>query len=234
VDNQVERLLALDTCAVSDACDRLGLPGSVLGIAPLSPPSKIAGRVVTVKLVEANGRTAQRHLCTGAIEAANAGDVIVIENPRLDAAGWGGILSAAAKTRGIAGVVVDGAARDIDESRELDFPVFARAAVPRTARGRIIEETFNEPIDVGDITVTPGDLVLADGSGVVFLSAGKADEVLESSEMIAAREAKMKEAVLAGDRVSEVMGRDYETMLTREEQKPAGTAPLPGAFNTPD
>jgi 4-hydroxy-4-methyl-2-oxoglutarate aldolase len=215
LDSLVERLLNLDTCAVSDACDRLGLPGSVLGIGPLSPPAKIAGRVVTVKLAEANGRTAQRHLCTGAIEAGSPGDVIVIENPKLDAAGWGGILSAAAKTKGIAGVVCDGAARDIDESRELDFPVFARAAVPRTARGRIIEESFNEPVQIGDITVEPGDLVLADGSGVVFLAAGKAEEILQSAEMIAGREAKMKEAVLAGDPVSEVMGRDYETMLNR-------------------
>lgn len=215
MDNLVERLLQLDTCAVSDACDRLGLPGSALGIAPLSPPAKIAGRIVTVKLGEANGRTAARHLCTGAIEAANAGDVIVIENPRLDAAGWGGILSAAAKTRGVAGVVCGGAARDIDESRELEFPVFAKAAVPRTARGRVIEETFNEPIEIEGITVTPGDLVLADGSGVVFLAAGRAEEILQNAEMIAAREAKMKEAVMAGDPVSEVMGRDYETMLNR-------------------
>ncbi|HEY7466010.1 MAG TPA: RraA family protein, partial [Dehalococcoidia bacterium] len=96
MDQLVERLLKLDTCAVSDACDRLGLPGAVLGILPTSPPAKFAGRIVTVKLGDANGRTASRHLCTGAIEAANPGDVIVIENPRLDAAGWGGILSAAA------------------------------------------------------------------------------------------------------------------------------------------
>ena len=215
MDNLVERLLKLDTCAVSDACDRLGLSGAVLGILPTSPPAKFAGRIVTVKLADANGRTASRHLCTGAIEAANPGDVIVVENPRLDAAGWGGILSAAAKTKGVAGVVCGGAVRDIDESRELDFPVFARAAMPRTARGRIIEESFNEPITVGDLTVSPNDLLLADGSGVVFLAADRAEEILQNAEMIAAREAKMKDAVIAGDPVSEVMGRDYETMLSR-------------------
>jgi 4-hydroxy-4-methyl-2-oxoglutarate aldolase len=215
VDKLVKRLLNLDTCAVSDACDRLGLPGAVLGILPTSPPAKFAGRIVTVKLADADGRTAARHLCTGAIEAANPGEVIVIENPRDDAAGWGGILSAAAKTKGVAGVVCGGAVRDIDESRELDFPVFARHSIPRTARGRIIEETFNEPITVGDVAVSPNDLVLADGSGVVFVAADKAEEVLQSAEMIAGREAKMKEAVMAGDPVSEVMGRDYETMLSR-------------------
>ncbi len=215
MDSMVERLLKLDTCAVSDALDRLSLPGAVLGIHASSPPAKIAGRIVTVKLADANGRQAPRHLCTAAIEAANAGDVIVIENPRTDAAGWGGILSAAAKTKGVAGVVCGGAVRDIDESRELGMPVFGRASIPRTARGRIIEETFQEPIKVGEVDVKPGDLVLADGSGVTFIAADKAEEVLDAAEMIAGREAKMKADVLAGHRVSEVMGRDYETMLTR-------------------
>lgn len=215
MDDLVERLLKLDTCAVSDACDRLSIPAAALGILPLTPPSRIAGRAVTVKLVEAAGRQSTRHLGTAAIDAAGAGNVIVVENPRLDAAGWGGILSAAARKRGIAGVVVDGAARDIDESRELEFPVFARTAVPRTARGRIIEEAFSVPIQVAGLTVSPDDLVLADGSGVVFLPASRAAEVIQEAETIAAREAKMKEAVMAGDRVSEVMGRDYETMLSR-------------------
>ncbi|MGE0060304.1 MAG: RraA family protein [Dehalococcoidia bacterium] len=215
-DELVARLLKLDTCAVSDALDRLGKTGVALGIAPTSPPSKIAGRVITVKLKEqAPGEKSTRHLCTAAIEAAAGGEVIVIENPRLDAAGWGGILSAAAKVKGVAGVVVDGAARDIDEARELEFPVFARAAVPRTARGRVMEESFNVPITVAGFSVTPGDLVLADGSGVAFIAAAEADEVLEAAEMIAAREAKMKEAVLNGDSVVEVMGRDYEQMLQR-------------------
>ena len=217
MDDLVQRLLKLDTCAVSDALDRLGMVGVVLGIPPTAPPAKIAGRVVTMRLVDrtkANSETT-RHLGTAAIEAANAGDVIVVEHGRADAAAWGGILSAAAKTKGIAGVIVDGAARDIDESRELEFPVFARHAVPLTARGRIVEESFQQTVKIGRIVVNPGDLVLADGSGVCFLAAASAQEVIESAEMIAGREALMKEAVMRGDRVSEVMGRDYEQMLTR-------------------
>ena len=142
LDDLVERLLKLDTCALSDASDRLGLTTVVLGIAPMSPPAKIGGRVVTMKLVDRNfeNSVTTTHLGTNAVEAARPGDVIVAQHGRLDAAGWGGILSAAARTKGVAGVIVDGAARDIDEARELDFPVFARAAVPLTARGRIVEE----------------------------------------------------------------------------------------------
>jgi len=217
VDQLVERLSRLDTCAVSDALDRLGLAGVVLGIHPTAPPAKIAGRVVTMKLVDrtsANSTTTS-HLGTHAIQAALPGDVVVIQHGRLDAAGWGGILSAGAKTKGLAGVIVDGAARDIDEAREMGFPMFAREAIPSTARGRIVEESFQERVRIGRVEVNPGDLVLADGSGVAFIAAERAEEVLESAEMIAAREAKMKEAVLAGDPIVEVMGRDYETMLTR-------------------
>jgi regulator of RNase E activity RraA len=217
VDELVQRLLKLDTCAVSDSLDRLGLTGVVLGIVPTAPPAKIGGRVVTMKLVDRNAENSvtTTHLGTHAIEAANPGDVIVVQHGRSDAACWGGILSAAAKTKGVAGVVCDGAARDIDEARELEFPVFSRSATPMTARGRIVEESFNQTVQIGRIEVHPGDLVLADGSGVAFLAAAKAEEVIAGAEMIAAREALMKEAVLRGDNVVEVMGRDYEQMLAR-------------------
>jgi regulator of RNase E activity RraA len=217
LDDLVQRLLKLDTCAVSDALDRLGLTGVVLGIPPTAPPAKVAGRVVTMKLVDRNAENSATttHLGTKAIQAAAPGDVIVVEHGRFDAACWGGILSAAARTKGIAGVICDGAARDIDEARELEFPVFARAAVPLTARGRVVEVSHQEPVQIGRIAVAPGDLVLADGSGVTFIAAAKGEEVIAAAETIAAREALMKEAVLRGDNVVDVMGRDYETMLSR-------------------
>jgi regulator of RNase E activity RraA len=217
MDDLVQRLLKLDTCAISDSLDRLNLTGVVLGITPTAPPAKIAGRVVTMKLVDRNAENSATttHLGTRAIQAGNPGDVIVVQHGRTDAACWGGILSAAAKTKGLAGVICDGAARDIDEARELEFPVFARAATPMTARNRVVEESHNEPVQIGRILVYPGDLVLADGSGVTIIAAAKAEEVIAGAEMIAAREALMKEAVLKGDNVVEVMGRDYEQMLAR-------------------
>jgi regulator of RNase E activity RraA len=177
---------------------------------------RIAGRAVTVQLVEKGSETSTRHLGTAAIEAAGSNDVIVIEHQsRADAAGWGGILSTAAKTKGIQGVVVDGSCRDIDEARQVEFPLFGRAAVPLTARGRVVERSFNERIDVCGISVAPQDLVIADGSGVVFVSAHRAEEVIAAAEAIAAREAEMRDAVLAGRSVVEVMGANYESMLHR-------------------
>jgi 4-hydroxy-4-methyl-2-oxoglutarate aldolase len=211
------RLKRLDTPAVSDAIDRLELTGRVTGLHRVSTDRRIAGRVLTVKL--GTGKPASgppRHLCTAAVEAASPGDILVIEQRSgVEAAGWGGILSNAAKVREIAGVIVDGPARDVDESRDLDFPVFARSVVPTTARGRIVELESGTPVQVGSITVKPGDLVIADGSGIVFLAADRATEIVETAEAIAAREAAMTKAVLAGEPVSQVMGADYEHMLKK-------------------
>jgi len=203
----VARLARLDACALSDALDRLGLPGAVTGIPPQVPlAGPLAGTVVTVNVVARTDDRPRPHLGARAIEAARTGDVIVVDHKgRLDVSAWGGILSLAARERGVAGVVVDGACRDVDEARSLRFPLFARAAVPITARGRIVEQSFGEPITVGGVRVAAGDLVIADSSGVVFVPAAVAGEVLELAERIAARQAAMADAVRQGQSIVEVM-----------------------------
>jgi regulator of RNase E activity RraA len=211
------RLGRLDTCIVSDALDKLGFTGVVPGLARLSTDSKITGPVLTVRLENANGRTAERHLCTAAIEAARPGEIIVIEHhSRSDCAGWGGILSRAAGMRKVAGVIVDGICRDIDESRELGFPVFGRGVLPITARGRVIETEFNKPVTIGSINVRPGDWVIADGSGVVFIAAENLQAVVEQAEKLVAREASLIADIEAGTPVSQVMSRTYEHMTRKD------------------
>lgn len=218
IDGIVDRLQRLDTPAVSDALDRLDLPGRVTHLRRLTTEQRIAGQILTVKLGTGKALSGPpRHLCTSAVEAANHGDVLVIEQRSgVEAAGWGGILSNGAKVRGIAGVICDGPVRDVDESRDLDFPVFAERPIPTTARGRIVEEAFNEPVRVGDVTVTPGDYALADGSGICFLMRDRAAEIVEVAETVAKREALMTKAVLAGEPISQVMGADYEDMLRKD------------------
>jgi regulator of RNase E activity RraA len=217
MDDFPARLNRLDSCAVSDALDKLGLKGAVTGIHRFSTDRRIAGRVVTVKLEIDDGRpVAAKHLSTTAIETAQPGDVIVVEQRTgVDAAGWGGNLSLGAKLRGIAGVVVDGPTRDVDEGRLHDFTVFARDHTSRTARGRIVEAGTNVPITVGDIPVSPGDYVVADGSAVVFVAQGDIERVLEVAEAIAKRERAMVDSLLEGTPISSVMGKSYETMLKR-------------------
>src|SRR5262245_22941001 len=217
MDEFTSRLNRLDTCAVSDAMDKLGMRGVVTGIHPYSTQRKIAGRVITVKLGIDDGRpSAAKHLSTTAIEMANPGDVIVVEQRTgIDAAGWGGNLSLGAKVRGVAGVICEGPARDIDESRQHDFAVYARDHTCMTARGRLVEVATNERITVGTILVSPGDYVIADASAVVFIRAADISRVLDTAEKIVEKERLMAEAIRAGTAISTVMGADYESMLKR-------------------
>jgi 4-hydroxy-4-methyl-2-oxoglutarate aldolase len=217
MNETVSRLNKLDSCAVSDALDKLGLKGAVTGLHRFSTERRIAGRVLTVTLGVSDGRPgAVRHLSTAAVEAARPGDIIVVEQRTgVDAAAWGGNLSLGAKMRGVAGVIIEGPARDVDDGRRLDFPVFARDHTCRTARGRIIELATNEPITVGDIPVSPGDYVVADGSAVVFVAGSEIARVLETAEAIMEREEAMAASLREGTPISQVMGAAYEHMLKK-------------------
>lgn len=218
--NVLGRLSRLDSCAISDSLDKLGLKGTVTGIGPVSVARRIAGRAITVRLAEAgkvpSAGLVPRHLGARAIEMAQSGDVIVVEQRTGVVAGsWGGILSTAAKMRGIAGVIADGLVRDIDEARGLEFPLYARGSTPLTARGRVAELDTGGAVQIGDVTVHTGDFVVADSTGVVFVAAGMIESVLRAAEAIAAREAKMSKSLLEGVAVSRVMGPEYEEMLNR-------------------
>lgn len=215
-DELVARLSPLDTCCVSDALDALGLDGAVDGLHPVWEGAKVVGRAVTTKLEPGTAPAGSPpvHLGARAIEAADPGDVIVIDNGgRATMGSWGGLLALAASIRGVAGVVLDGACRDVDEARDLQFPAFARGGAMRTARARVYEASCGEPVALGGVPVHPGDIVMADGSGVVVLAAADAERVVERAQQIARREQAMAERLRAGDQVSAVLGASYEHML---------------------
>lgn len=217
MEDPVKRLQRLDACAVSDAMDKLGLPAAVTGLQQRSGRGRIAGRVMTYRMV-AHGQgpatAGVRHLGTTAIERAQRGDVLVAEQRTgIDAACWGGILTLGAKLKGIAGVIAEGPVRDVDEAVAYGFPVFSRAATARTARGRIVEAETGEPVLVGDVRVCAGDYVIADLSGVVFVAAADIQRVLDTAESLFSREAAMAKALLGGSAITEVMGANYENML---------------------
>ncbi|HWU41753.1 MAG TPA: hypothetical protein VN203_29195, partial [Candidatus Acidoferrum sp.] len=96
------------------------------------------------------------------------------------------------------------------------FPVYARGTVPITARGRIMEESFNEVIRVGDVQVRPGDIVMADINGVVIIPAERFDEILEAAAQIQQKEDAMVEELRRGVPILEVDEKySYETMLKK-------------------
>jgi 4-hydroxy-4-methyl-2-oxoglutarate aldolase len=215
-DPYVDRLRALDICDLSDALDALGMPPAVTGLVATSAARSIAGRAVTAQLAAGSAPPSaeRKHLCTAAVEQAGPDDVIVVEQRTgIDAAGWGGILSRAARYRGIAGTIVDGPVRDAPEAVRLDYPVYARGATARTARGRIHEVACQVPIRLGDTTVSPGDYIAADRSGCVVVPAASIADVLARAEAILAKSEEMAAAVERGVPVSKVMGGEYESML---------------------
>lgn len=214
---KIEILKKMATTNLADALDKVGIRGAVIGIRPMYDCPKIAGKAVTIKITAAGVVKSRHHLGVRAINAAEPGDIIIIDN-RGDLYNncWGEILAMGAKMKGVAGVVVDGAARDIDACKEFGFPVYARGTVPITARGRIMEESFNEVIRIGDIQVRPGDIVMADINGVVIIPLEKFDEVLEAAIQIQQKEDAMVEELRRGVPILEVDQKySYETMLKK-------------------
>ncbi|MEU6549137.1 hypothetical protein ABZ915_02475 [Streptomyces sp. NPDC046915] len=118
--------------------------------------------------------------------------------------------------RSIRGVITDGACRDVRQARELGFPVFARAQVPVTARGRLRQKSYGGPVALGNVAVHPGDLVPADEGGVVVVPRGRAADVLEAARGLAGREAAIEAEVRAGVPLPRAM-RDARLAGTEEK-----------------
>jgi 4-hydroxy-4-methyl-2-oxoglutarate aldolase len=131
-----------------------------------------------------------------AIAQAAPGDVLVVDGGRAPLAALGELLANEAQRRGIAGIVVDGYVRD--RSGLPDLPIWARGTVPNAGRNDVAPRV-GEPVSVGGVRVTPGDLVLADDDGIIVAPAAQLEAALERAEQIERTEA----AVLAGIRRGE-------------------------------
>lgn len=210
------RFEALSTTNVSDAMDALGIRGATYGIRPMwHTMGRVLGPAVTLKMTAAGETKGKYHLGVKAIDAAQAGDVIVVDNGgRIDTSCWGGVLATGAKTKGVSGVVIDGACRDLDECVEVGFSVYARGTVVATARGRVQEEATNVMVQFGGVQVRPGDIVMGDKSGVVVVPAERVDEVLAKAEALFQKEEAMVAMIREGSTMTEMDDAfQYEKML---------------------
>ena len=145
------RLRALSTSGVSDALDKLGIPGQALGIAPLDRSFRLAGRAWTLRY----GPVGQDRGTVGDyIDDLGPDDVVVLDNQgRVDATVWGDLLTTVAHRREVAGTVIDGVCRDVDRSLELGYPVFSRGNWMRTGKDRVRVEATGVPVSIGGIRV---------------------------------------------------------------------------------
>lgn len=197
---------ALDTATVSDALESCGLAPGQGGLRPMWGQPTVAGFAATAELEPLEADHGGAHILTSVVEGAGANDVLVVANDgRTDVSSWGGILSIGAAARSVRAVITDGACRDVPQARELGFPVFARAQVPVTARGRLRQKSAGEPVRLGDVTLRQGDVVLADEGGVVVVPRARASEVLQAAQALSAREAAIEAEVRAGVPLTQAM-----------------------------
>ncbi len=201
MDHNVERASKLDTTAISDAMDRLGIPGQCLNIKPLDHRFRLTGRAFTLLYGPAG---VPPGTVGDFIDDVPSGSVIVIDNGgRENATVWGDILTMVAHRRGIAGTVIDGACRDTSLSREMGYPIFSRSYSMRTGKDRVQLEAMGGPVNIGDARVAPGDILRGDGDGVVAIPRAHENDVLNAAEEIDATEQKIREAVMNGMSLSD-------------------------------
>ncbi|MDH6622614.1 4-hydroxy-4-methyl-2-oxoglutarate aldolase [Streptomyces sp. LBL] len=196
MDELTQRASALPTAALSDALDALGLPGSVLGIAPLSPTAQLTGPAFTVAYAPADeGKGSVGDF----LDDVPPGAVVVIDNAgRTDCTVWGGIMTQTAAARGLAGTVVHGACRDVATSLSESYPLFSCGRFMRTGKDRVRLAMVGTPLSLGGVPVAPGDLVRGDSDGVVVIPAARLQEVIELAERIEDTEHGIVTAVRAG------------------------------------
>ena len=206
----IDRIASLATSTLANALDDSGYHDNVLpGIKSVAAGFRFAGPAVTAKEASGDfGSFCAEDFRVGAmIDAATAGDVIVIDGGGALCSTWGGMASYAAKLKGVAGVVVDGAVRDLEEIIEFDFPVFARHLVPITGRMRLKVESINEPIVIDGVRVEPGDIIAGDGTGIVCLPRRDAAKIVSRAEQYARDDASALEDMKAGLSFPEAMAK---------------------------
>ncbi len=196
-DPLVAAFAKVPTASIADAIDSVaGKRGFMSHDMRPQSPGRFAGRAVTALLKPAPPEKATAPLTArdsvAMIDNAKPGEVgvIVIENG-LDVAAIGGLMGTDAKSRGLAGMVLDAGVRDVEELRAMGLPVYARSVVPSSTVGRFASVGKNLPVQCAGVTVRPGDIIVADEDGVVSVPQEKAEAVLKTAQEIDQREAKM-------------------------------------------
>lgn len=205
---QASALKKLATSSLANALDRVGCTNQTfVNLKPIKPGMRFAGPAVTVRQESGPFGTYQSEdFKVGAmIDAAEQGDVIVVAADGVPYSTWGGMASLAAATKGIAGIAIDGGARDADETADADFPVFSRHLIPTTGRGRLKVSGFSGTIVVDGVTVDAGDWIVADDTGVLAIPSNVLGDVIQLALKFSIEDTKAAKAIKEGMSFSDAM-----------------------------
>lgn len=195
------------TTNVSDVLDSLGINGAVASshISPIISGKKIVGPAVTLRNIPERKTPTQGYVDKESIKMstrevyylAEEGDVLVADaGGNLDVSNMGGQSCTVAKTRGLAGNIVNGVVRDSSTIKELDYPVWSYGSTPITGKFRIETIEINGPVTLHNIVVYPGDLMVADDSGICVIPYDKVEYVLQEVKSIDEEEEKMRKLIV--------------------------------------
>ncbi|WP_071394103.1 RraA family protein [Bacillus tuaregi] len=169
-----ERFLGLPTTAISDALK--GFNHMNTAIKPLKEAYKVAGRAFTVNIPAGDNTGILR-----GIRDAKPGDVLVVDGKGYtERAVAGDFVISLAQVMGLQGIIIDGAIRDIQGIKDLDFPVFCRASTI-SASAKAAPGELQVPISCGGVSVNPGDMIVGDADGVIVVPARKETEILQAA-----------------------------------------------------
>ncbi|MFA6331919.1 MAG: 3-hexulose-6-phosphate synthase [Methanoregula sp.] len=196
-DEEIHNLfLQVSAPNVTDAMHR---KGAMTGIVSICGNVKLVGRAVTVQTIAGDWAKPVE-----AIDVANKGEVIVINNDGvIHVAPWGELATLSCVKKGIAGVVIDGAVRDVDDIRAMKYPLFAKAIVPNAAEPKGMGE-INAEIQCCGQYVRPGDWIIGDESGVVVVPAERAYEIARRALEVRKTEERIREEIHRGSTLAQV------------------------------
>ncbi|WP_347352041.1 RraA family protein [Intrasporangium sp.] len=215
-------LAGIPTASISDALDKLGLPGSLHGIGPLREVQHACGPAYTARYepVDADGGTVGDFL-----DEVAPGSVIVIDNDgRTDCTVWGGIMTRLAAHRGIAATVINGVCRDVPSIHRTDYRIWSVGRFMRTGKDRVRLQAVRVPLVIDGVTIRPGDTVCCDEDGVVVVPADRVSEVAGIAEHIEQVESAIVETVLAGSTLAEARAQQGYHRLQTPTTATAGEA----------
>ncbi len=203
----MKRMARWYTGDIHDVLDAHGGYGFLEGISlqsELAPGDVICGPAVTVLYRPSERRGVPQDAYHGAIDGVSAGDILVVDASCAEGSGTGELMSTGAMMAGAAATIVHGTVRDIAEVRKLGYPLFARGVSPVGVSGRMEPAEANVPITIGRVTVNPGDIIVADISGVVVVPREVAATIAEAADRNGAAEAEARSRLLAGEKLRRV------------------------------